>query len=562
MRPSLFLLGLAATAQASSWFGSSEPPPSYSSWSVSELTSWLQAHNVPIPSKTPTQAELKALVQENWNAATTWTYDQYSASQKYFTDVQANSFDAWDESRLREFLLSQGIVAPKGHKDQLVHLAKSQYRAYTDAASSFANRASTAASGDSVHQATQSISSAAAHVTHTASRVLDSTKDYVYSTWDDNKLRNYLESKGVEVAEQTKQSRNDLLGLMYDAYAKVADPVYHAWSDSYLHNWLVSHNVISPAPPSPYSREYLLDKMQKFYYDANQSVYSTWSDSQLKEWLVEQGIVRSNAQLKREKMQKLVEDNYLAAQSTLTCAWSDSQLRDYLVEHGYIDNRSASRKKRDELVKLFQDKYHSVVTPTYLAWPDARLRAYLRQHNVPEDQLPTARPGLLQETRIRWVETRSTTEALWSRVRDIVGGVEGGIEGRLWHIWNVLKNYGQGRECVGQQCDCAGKDCKCTGDQCQCAGKDCDCFGAKCQNPVKRAVKEKYEQGKRYTGETYDKSLKEEAGRKYTEAEKEYEEAKERAYSKVQGSKETVGEKIKAAGEKILGGGQRVNTEL
>ncbi|KNZ79766.1 hypothetical protein J132_08769 [Termitomyces sp. J132] len=525
MRPSLFLLGLAATAQASSWFGSSEPPPSYSSWSVSELTSWLQAHNVPIPSKTPTQAELKALVQENWNAATTWTYDQYSASQKYFTDVQANSFDAWDESRLREFLLSQGIVAPKGHKDQLVHLAKSQYRAYTDAASSFANRASTAASGDSVHQATQSISSAAAHVTHTASRVLDSTKDYVYSTWDDNKLRNYLESKGVEVAEQTKQSRNDLLGLMYDAYAKVADPVYHAWSDSYLHNWLVSHNVISPAPPSPYSREYLLDKMQKFYYDANQSVYSTWSDSQLKEWLVEQGIVRSNAQLKREKMQKLVEDNYLAAQSTLTCAWSDSQLRDYLVEHGYIDNRSASRKKRDELVKLFQDKcfmfilraiasnkfsrYHSVVTPTYLAWPDARLRAYLRQHNVPEDQLPTARPGLLQETRIRWVETRSTTEALWSRVRDIVGGVEGGIEGRLWHIWNVLKNY-----------------------------------------------------GKRYTGETYDKSLKEEAGRKYTEAEKEYEEAKERAYSKVQGSKETVGEKIKAAGEKILGGGQRVNTEL
>lgn len=234
MRPSLFLLCLAATAQASSWFGSSEPQPPYSTWSVSQLTSWLQAHNIPIPSKSPTQAQLQALVQENWNLITNWSYDQYTSSQKYFADIKENSFDAWDESRLREFLLSQGIVAPKGHRDQLMHLAKSQYRAYTNAASSFADHASTAVYGDSVHKATQSLSSVAAHATDAASRTLDSTKDYVYSTWDDSKLRNYLESKGVVVEEQARQSRNDLLGLMYDAYAKVTDPVYHAWSDSYL----------------------------------------------------------------------------------------------------------------------------------------------------------------------------------------------------------------------------------------------------------------------------------------------------------------------------------------
>ncbi|KAG6884899.1 hypothetical protein C0993_007356 [Termitomyces sp. T159_Od127] len=513
MRPSLFLLCLIATVQASSWFGSSEPQPPYTAWSVSQLTSWLQAHNIPIPSKTPTQAELKALVQDNWNTVTTWTYDQYAMSQKYFADVRDDSFDAWDESRLREFLLSQGIVAPKGHKEQLVHLAKSQYRAYTNAASSFADRASTAVYGDSVHKATQSLSSIAAHATNSASRTLDSTKDYVYSTWDDNKLRSYLESKGVVVEERAKRSRNDLLGLMYDAYAKVTEPVYHAWSDSYLHNWLVSHNIISPTPPAPYSREYLLDKMQKFYYDTNESVYSTWSDSQLKEWLVANGVVKSNAQLKREKMQKLIEDNYLTAHSTVASAWSDSQLRDYLVEHGYIDNRSAAQKKRDDLVKLFQDKYHSAVTPSYLSWPDARLRAYLR---------------LLQETRIRWVETKTSSEAIWARVRDIVGGVEGGIE--------AASAMGSSAIVSGRIANAA-------------AGS------------AKRAAKEKVEEGKRYAGETYD-NVKESAGRQYSEAEKEYEGAKERAYSKGQGTKEKLGEKIKAAGEKVMGSGDRIKTEL
>lgn len=211
------------------------------------------------------------------------------------------------------------------------------------------------------------------------------------------------------------------------------------------------------------------------------------------------------------------------------------------------------------LIKVF--RYHSVVTPSYLSWPDARLRAYLRQHNVPEDGLPTARPGLLQETRIRWVETKTGTEALWARVRDIVGGVEGGIEGRLWHIWNVLKNYGQNGQCVGQQCDCVGKDCKCGSGECHCAGKNCDCFGAKCQGSAKRAAKEKIEEGQRYAGETYD-NVKDRTGRQYSEAEKAYEGAKERAYSKAQGSKDTVGEKMKAAGEKIMGTGQKIKTEL
>jgi len=47
--------------------------------------------------------------------------------------------------------------------------------------------------------------------------------------------------------------------------------------------------------------------MEKYYYSTTDTVYSTWSDSDLKQWLVERGIIKSDAQVTREKMVKMVE---------------------------------------------------------------------------------------------------------------------------------------------------------------------------------------------------------------------------------------------------------------
>jgi Putative nuclear envelope organisation protein len=229
MKPSLLLIPIAliSTSQAS-WWGSSSSEPAYASWSPSELQSWLNAHNIPIPSST-SQETLQSLVQQNWNAATAWSYDQYASAQKSFADIRDASFDKWDESRLREFLLEQGIVAPKGPKEQLVLLAKQRYSAYTNAASSLSSRAT-----DTTHQMTQSLSSVAAQATSDVARALDDSKDYVYSAWDDNKIRSYLESKGVQVQAEAKKSRVHLLNLMRDSYAAITTPIWQAWSDSYM----------------------------------------------------------------------------------------------------------------------------------------------------------------------------------------------------------------------------------------------------------------------------------------------------------------------------------------
>ena len=136
--------------------------------------------------------------------ASAWTAEQYQKAQQVFQGLKADAFDSWDESRLREFLLEQGVVEPKGTREQLSLLAKQKYRAYTDAASQYSASAtslvgdasrsatsmaskasasgSTAVYGDSTFQASKSISSTYAQATNDISRKLDDTKDYIYST--------------------------------------------------------------------------------------------------------------------------------------------------------------------------------------------------------------------------------------------------------------------------------------------------------------------------------------------------------------------------------------------
>ena len=136
--------------------------------------------------------------------ASGWTAEQYAKAQQVFAGLKADAFDAWDESQLREFLLEQGVVEPKGTREQLSLLAKQKYRSYTNAASAYSASASSLASdagasatsiasqasasastavyGDSKYQASKSISSTYAQATNDISRKLQDSQDYVYST--------------------------------------------------------------------------------------------------------------------------------------------------------------------------------------------------------------------------------------------------------------------------------------------------------------------------------------------------------------------------------------------
>ncbi|CAL1698316.1 unnamed protein product [Somion occarium] len=397
-----------------------------------------------------------------------WSSEQLAKAQALFQGLKVDAFDTWDESRLREFLLEQGVVAPSGTREQLVLLAKQKYNLYSSAASSYSASASSLASqasdtaytalyGDSKSQASKSVSSYVAQATSDASRKLDDSKDYVYSTWDDNRLRKYLEDKGVIKTKQ-QATRDELLEKMRETYSQTTNPIWKAWSDSYIHEWLVSHGILHPDEHKP--RDQLVSDMKKYYYDnkLKDTVYTSWSDSQIHKWLIDHGIIKTDAQVEREKLEKLIADHYANAKDTIWSSWKDSDMRDWLIANGYL--KSDVQKTREELVDLMESKYNDASTRTaaYLVWPDARLRAYLREHGISDAALPTSRPGLLQEVRIRWVQTTTRAEALFATIREVItSGVEAAEE-KLGTILDILTGHVESAKTRANEAQDATKD--------------------------------------------------------------------------------------------------------
>ncbi|KAG6332571.1 hypothetical protein ID866_6521 [Astraeus odoratus] len=286
-------------------------------------------------------------------------------------------------------------------------------------------------------QASHTISTIAAQATRDVVRAFDDTKDYVYSTWDDSSLRKWLEDRGVVEARKA-DTRTELIHLANSYFRKTSDPVWQSWSDSYMREWLVAHNLLSPQE-SP-SRESLTGKMKHYYYYYTEKVWDTWSASELKAWLVNHGLLKSDSQKQRDELIKIVEDHYSTATDSIWGAWSDSDIREWLSAHGYIDERTALKKTREDLVKLINSKYTNASerSASYLTWPDARLRAYLRERGVSEDALPTSRPGLLQETRIRWVQASTQAESVFEKLRDLVNYGVSAVENALgWACHNL-----------------------------------------------------------------------------------------------------------------------------
>ena len=66
------------------------------------------------------------------------------------------------------------------------------------------------------------------------------------------------------------------------------------------------HNIISPDSLKE-NRDLLIKNMQTYYYDTNQSIWSTWTDSDMRQWLINNNVIKSDAQVTREKMTKMIE---------------------------------------------------------------------------------------------------------------------------------------------------------------------------------------------------------------------------------------------------------------
>ncbi|KAI0027980.1 hypothetical protein K488DRAFT_90238 [Vararia minispora EC-137] len=438
----LFVLG----AQAS-WFGSNTP--AYQDWGSERLAAWLKARNVPLPATIdpPTHKFLQELVKKHWNTAQDAASDAYdsassSAGDAYDTASQYSqdaynfgqqvfqsgreqaqfAFDhavkTWDDSKLRQYLLDQGVIEPNGPREQLEQLARQKYR--------------------EILRTMGSTTAYVAQTTQDFGRKAMEDRDWVYSSWDDSELRAYLVDKGL-LKSKEELTREQMIKKFQDYYHSAVDPVYEFWSDSFINEWLYQHNI-PPFNRDPPPRATLVQRMRAYYYDVTQYVWNTWTESDLRAWLISRNIIKSDAQITREKLERLVADNYLAAQDTIWSSWRDADIRGWLVEHDIVSQEKADKMTRAELEKTISARYNdaSERTADYLVWPDARLRAYLREHGIPEEALPTSRPGLLQETRIRWVQARHRSDALYDRVMNLLAEGRHIAEEKLHQIISIL----------------------------------------------------------------------------------------------------------------------------
>lgn len=306
----------------------------YTTWSESDLKEYLDERGIPVPQPT-TRDKLIAHVRRNGRLASLKSQSAASAaSASYSSGVSQASksaasaqaslsdalFDAWSDSKLKEFLDSHGVPVPQGSKkNELIALARKQ-RAHLDssassASGSLSSTASSAsgAAASALGAATSSAGNEFAKATDDASLKADEAFESAINTWSESRLKAFLDSRGVPVPQASK--RDELLAQVRLNKHKAATGwsawTFDTWTVDNLRKYLESHGKKAKKYANA-NRDELLKQVQDSYASASKTggsgyasvtsylaqqtdaakdtAFDTWSDSDLKSYLDSYGI--------------------------------------------------------------------------------------------------------------------------------------------------------------------------------------------------------------------------------------------------------------------------------
>jgi hypothetical protein len=261
---STFVVALAASATANSWFGGAV----YDKWHESELERWLSDNNIPHPSPSD-RKNLQSTVKANWN------------------DKVVTPYTSWDAQTLTNYLTLKGQKAKKGTENDAKSLAEQVKEYWTE-------------TEDSANQAYGSV------------------KDWIFDSWSDSQLKAFADKHGIPVPQP--RQRDSLLAAVRDNYQSAAekaketanypgDWLYASWSDSDLKAWFDERGYNVPQPSSRDSMIAALRRQSRLASQQSKGAYASvssaaanaqqsltdalldsWSDSQIKEWADKNGI--------------------------------------------------------------------------------------------------------------------------------------------------------------------------------------------------------------------------------------------------------------------------------
>jgi hypothetical protein len=282
----------------------------YSTWSDSDLKEYLDEHGFPAPQPT-TRDKLIASVRRNAHLASSNMAKNAKAASSSATAAQESLtdalFDAWSDSKLKEFLDKNNIPVPQGsRRNELVALARKN-RAY------LTGEGISASASSAFGAATSKAGNAFAQSTDSASETAEEGFEKAIGTWSDSRLKAFLDSRGVPVPQGGK--RDDLLSKVrlnkHKATTGYSAWTFDTWSIDNLQKYL-STNSKKAKKNTEATRDDLVKQAQDAYASASKSggisfasvtsylasatdaakdsTFDTWSQSDLKSYLDTYGV--------------------------------------------------------------------------------------------------------------------------------------------------------------------------------------------------------------------------------------------------------------------------------
>jgi len=284
----------------------------YEQWSESDLKQWLDERGWPVPQPS-TRDRLISAVRRQSRLASLAAESSASSISASAAAAQATLsdalFDAWSDSKLKEFLDEHGVKVPQGSKrNELIALARKHRASLVNQASSLSSSAASAYGAASSKAGNQY-----AQATEDAKLKSEDAFDQSVRTWSDSRLKAYLDARGVPVPQSTK--RDELLATVRLYKHKAANGfnawTFDTWTTENLKKYLQSQNdkvakkagatrddyvkaaqdsyaKASKAGGSNYAS--LTSQIAQATQTAKGSTFDTWSQSELKNYLDSYGI--------------------------------------------------------------------------------------------------------------------------------------------------------------------------------------------------------------------------------------------------------------------------------
>lgn len=208
----------------------------YAQWSDSDLKAWLDERGWPAPQPS-TRDKLIATVRRNSRIVSLQSKvisASASASAEAAKETLSEQlFNAWSDSKLKEFLDEHGVKVPQGsRRNELIALAR-KHRANLSGQASSAS----AAAEDAFGAATTKAGNEYARATDDAKLKFEEGFELALKGWSDSRLKAFLDARSVPVPQNGK--RDELVAKVRANAHKAAG----GWNQYNFDTWDKEHLV-------------------------------------------------------------------------------------------------------------------------------------------------------------------------------------------------------------------------------------------------------------------------------------------------------------------------------